>query len=279
MSSSLLGLLAGVSALAYAFVRFAAALYVQRLKEKLLQAHHDWQQSRRHLEILEGKLLVAHSRKAEEQQRLLAAHRQRDKLYARLRLELPSARHAELEKCLAAPDKAAPEEGAVLHQLGLDDRIARVLSELTFLIVESRAADPAEDLLPELAKSLEAAGCRFYGPEKNLLICAFEQPEAGFEQFRAFIHGAAPEKAARLRAALYTGCRPAGQEGDFSGVFSHLLQQARQLLSRAPAGALLLDEPAYRNLEQQHNATLFDQVEQLHVFAWSPAGAGAAPGP
>lgn len=279
MSSPLLGFFAGMSALVYAFARFFSELCVQRLKEELQQAHHHWQESRRRLELLEEKLLVAGARKAEEQQRLLAARRQRDKLHARLRLELPAALRGELDKCLSAPAGPAPEEGAVLHQLGLDERIAKVLGELSFLIVESSATDPSADLLPELVQALTAAGCRFYGPEQRLLICAFEQPEAGFELFRAFIHEAPPEKAACLRAVLYSGCRPAEAQGDVAGIFSPLLQRARQLLTRAPAGALLLDESAYRNLEQQHNAALFDQAEQLHVFAWRPAEAGATPAP
>lgn len=277
MHSTLLGALAAMSGILYAISRFFSVLYVQRLRESLHQAHFDWQQSRRRLEALQEKLQVARSRKTEAQQRLLATRSERDKLYARLRLELPLALRGELEKCLAAPARSDPEEAQVLRQLGLEDKIAKLLSELSFLIVESSAESPAEPLLSELARVLEAAGVRFYGPAQNLLICVFDQPEAGFELFRAFVHQAPPERVESLRAALYTGFRPADQEGDFTGVISLLLQRARQLLSRAPAGALLLDQQAYRHLEQQGEAVPFDQTELLHVFSWRPAEERAVP--
>ena len=275
----LLGFTAAFIGMAYALLKFLTIIHLRRMKEDIVVAQHEVKKNHHHLERLHEKLAITQSKKRTLQRDNVEIHRVAQQLYVRLKTILPKAMHPQLEDCRLQHVPPRNRELKLLFQLDLVDQVARALEPFSLLLLHLPDADNTEQTLAvaRLTQRLSAEELHFHGPEDGFISCFFARPAAALHHFRQFIQDLPPASAATVRGALHTGMEVTAEQSELKRLLARSLQQARQLLEQAPAGALLLNEEAFLDLEDPEAAQLFDPDERLYCIFWEPESSGEQP--
>ena len=274
-----LGFTAAFIGIAYALLKFLTMFHLRRLKEDIVVAQHEVQKNHQRLERLHEKLGIMQSKKRTLQRDNVEIHRVAQQLYVRLRTILPKAMHPQLENCRLQHTQPASHELKLLFQLDLVDQVARALESFSLLLLHLPDADETEQTVAvvRLTERLSADELHFHGPENGSIACFFPQSAAALHHLQQFVQDLPAAGAAAVRGALHSGMEVTAEQSELKRLLARSLQQARQLLERAPAGALLLNEEAFQDLDSPEAARLFDPDERLYVISLESNTSGEQP--
>ena len=267
-----LGFSAAFIGILYALLKFLTIHRVRRLKEELIQVHHEVQKTNQRLEFLREKLGIAQSKKRTLDRETAHLREVVEKLHARLQSVLPQAMLPQLERCQTLHTAPSSNELQLLQELDLSEAVSRALGPLSLLILQLPARGDA-DQNPDAARliqQLNGAKVHFHATRDGLFSCVFPNPQVALDLLTAFFVELPPERTAEARGSLHAGLELTDEKDAIKRLFARNLQRTKQLLERAPAGALLMNEEAYEDLEKRDAVQLFDDDDRTYVFCWTP---------
>ena len=265
----LLGILSACIGILFALVKYGTAVYLRTMREKITQTQNDLVKANNLYQAMDAKHKIAGNRHQNEVKKTSHTRTRVEGLYTRLSDELPKGVQLKLQRCqerFPLPDR---QEAQLLDELKLDDSISEGISDgprsLSLLILT--ADGEAEPLLQNCQKSLEQAGGRVRRLEERDVVAVFDAPAAAFSAFINYISAADPASTSRVRAVLCAVIDPSQEKGDLSRLSGRLLKQARQIVTDAPEGALLLNRDAREALDNTDGIVDFDSVQELYAFS------------
>jgi len=267
-----LGFSAAFIGILYALLKFLTVHRVKHLKEELIQVHHEVQKTNQRLEFLREKLGIAQSKKRTLDRETAHLREVVEKLHARLQSVLPQAMLPQLERCRTLHTAPSSSELQLLQELDLSAAVSRALGPLSLLILQLPARGDA-DQNPDAARltqQLNGAKVHFHAARDGLFSCVFSSPQAALDLLVSFFAELPAERAAEARGSLHAGLELIDEKDAIKRLFARNLQRTRQLLERAPAGGLLMNEEAFEDLEKRDDVQLFDDDDRTYVFCWAP---------
>ena len=267
----LLGILSACIGILFALVKYGTAVYLRTMREKITQTQNDLVKANNLFQAMDAKHKVAGNRHQNEVKKTSHTRTRVEGLYTRLSDELPTGLQLKLQRCqerFPLPDR---QEAQLIDDLKLGDSISEGISDalrsLSLLIFT--ADGDADPLLQSCHESLEQAGGRVRRLEGRDVVAVFDAPAAAFSAFVGYISAADPASTGGARAVLCAGIDPSQEKGDLSRLSGRLLKQARQIVTDAPEGALLLNRDARDALDSTDGIADFDSVQELYAYAWT----------
>jgi hypothetical protein len=266
-----LGFSAAFIGVLYALLKFLTVHRVRHLKEERIQVRHEVQKTDQRLEFLREKLGIAQSKKRTLDRETAHLREIVDKLHARLQSVLPQAMLPQLERCRTLHTAPSSSELQLLQELDLSEAVSRALDPLSLLILQLPTRGNA-DQNPDAARltqQLSGAKIHFHATQDGLFSCVFSSPQTALDLLATFLAELPPERAAEARGSLHAGLELTDEKDAIKRLFARNLQRTKQLLERAPAGALLMNEEAFEDLEKRDVVQLFDDDDRTYAFYWS----------
>jgi len=272
-----LGLSAVFTALSFALVKFLTAVHMRRLEDAQVRLQYDLKRGRQLVESLQGKWQVSQAYLGSAQSKVETARRFRDDLRRRLATELPVDMQTRLSQCLSRHPVPEPRGMKIFHQLHISDRIAVALGAVSIILLDlPDDGGPAQaTLIGDLVQVLEAGGVSYTRTERrdeddsDHIVCGFDNPDAAMHMVRQLTRASCSERLAHLRGVLMSAVSVSDCDDDnVSLAFARSLDLAQHLLTTAPLGILLLNEPAFAALTDRSGIETFSTAEKLYSYDW-----------
>ena len=262
-----LGFSAAFIGMFYALIKFLVVYQLRRLNNSTLSAQHELQKTQQRLDALDEKLKIEQSKKRTIEREIKGLGKSNDQLYARLQANLPKGVLSQLERCRALRAENTVREYKMLHDLQLMDRVSEVLEPLSLLLIRFPQGEQGEQAVAigALIDALEAGGMSYHGPEEGQLVSYAANPQTALELWQTYRQKIQAETAPC--AVLYAGVQLTEEKSEINRLFARNLQQAAKLLTKAPAGSLLLNEAAHDELNAEQRQQIQALEPGLFLFA------------
>ena len=257
----MLGILAAFTGIGYALVKFLTSTYVRQLQDRIQRLQADILKNQQLVQSLEAQSKVAHTKKDSAQNKLVGSRKRNEDLYFRLMQELPPNLHFQLEKCLSS--FPVPNKDEIKTLVELQDKSATQQSTCLLLLKLNAGPEGAKNAA--LRGAFAEHSMLFESLDKNRFVCKPSGPEAGLALFRTLLNTELADDQTPRAGSLVS--LQAEASTDNPAQSTQILQEAQQLLSRAPSEAILLNESAYQQLDEPAAVEVFDEARSVYVFA------------
>ncbi len=277
MTGAYLGIAAALSGILYAFVKFLTMASFRRLRGRVASCQTEVQRSQQRIQILEERLQFERTKKRGTERETREARKAAGEILNELKSSLPKALGSELEECCTLARVAEFEDRRMLHELKVTDKIAGALQSHSLLLIEFLSEEEEDRAMMTgiLTEIIERQEINYSNPERSMLVCSFDTPQAAVELVREYIQQVPDNRRDSVRASLSAGVDMEDERTDITQLFSRVLQSNRNLLSRTATGTMIMNGSAYDRLEGDNlDVVLFEKDESLYVLDWRDADEG-----
>lgn len=273
-----LGLSALFAALSFAMAKFLTALHMRRLEDERIRLQYEVKRAHQHVDSLQGKLQVAQANLGSTQNKVERARRFKNDMFSRLLMGLPSHMQTRLHQCISSHPVPEPRGIKVYHQLRISDRISAALGAVSIIVLDlPDDGDPGQaTLVGNLVRVLEEGDVSYTRTERRdeddveSIVCGFDDPNAALQIARQLASTSAPEHLAHLRGVLLAAVGLGDGADDDSPrlSFARSLDLAQHLMTTAPMGTLLINEPAFAAISDRTGIEPSTTTEKIYVYKW-----------
>ena len=279
MTGAYLGIAAALSGILYVFVKFLTMASFRRLRSSVASCQTEVQRSEQRIQILEERLQFERTKKRGSERETREARKAAGEILNELKSSLPKTLGSELEECCTLARVAEFEDRRMLHELKVTDKIVGALQSHSLLLIEFLSEEEEDRAMMTgiLTEIIERQEINYSNPERSMLVCSFDAPQAALELVREYIQQVPDNRRDSVRSSLSAGVDMEDERTDITQLFSRVLQSNRNLLNRTATGTMIMNGPAYDRLEGDNlDVVLFEKDELLYVLDWKDADEGSS---